>query len=306
MKGRFDRPGPRLVVLIITYGRPKGLADVLAALGTQLGQGDDFTLGVVVCDNDAGGSAEAAAIAAGATYVVEPRRGIPLARNAALDAVPEGTDFVCFLDDDEIPPSDWLRQLLATQSATGAGAVLGPVVPVFPPSAASSWLVRSGMLSRRRNPDGARIFYGATNNMLASWSFIRDHGLRFDERMRFTGGSDFRFFRQAMDRGLAIHWSEGAVIEEVFPPDRLRLGWALARQFRTGNTYAIHDRLEGGAGRFLKRLATGFARMGLGVLLLPTLPFSPRLGGRALVHVLRGAGMVSGLFGGVYEEYRPR
>jgi len=25
-----------------------------------------------------------------------------------------------------------------------------------------------------------------------------------------------------------------------------------------------------------------------------------------LTHILRGAGMISGLFGGVYEEYRPR
>ena len=80
----------------------------------------------------------------------------------------------------------------------------------------------------------------------------------------------------------------------------------LARQFRTGNTYGIHDRLEGGAVRFARRLATGIARIGLGTLMLPTLPFSPRLGGRALAHILRGAGMVSGLFGAVYEEYRPR
>lgn len=297
---------PHVAVLIITFRRPQGLADLLAALGRQQGQGHEFWLNTVVCDNDEAQTARSIAANAAAIYISEPRRGIPIARNAALDTVPPGMDFVCFVDDDEIPPVDWLQQLLTTQSRTGAGAVLGPVVPVFPPDAECSWLVRSGMLTRRRNPDGTRIYYGATNNMLVSWPFIHDHGLRFDERMRFTGGSDFRFFRQALDRGLAIHWSDAAVIEEVFPPDRLRLSWALARQFRTGNTYAIHDRLEGGVARFVKRLLTGFARIALGVLMLPTLPFSPRLGGRALVHLLRGAGMVSGLFGGVYEEYRPR
>lgn len=297
---------PHIVVLIITFRRQQGLAALLAALAAQEGRGTQFRLTVVVCDNDDALSARSVAVSGGAIYVAEPRRGIPMARNAALAATPADADFVCFIDDDEVPPADWIAALLAVQCQTGAGAVLGPVVPVFPAGASNTWIVRSGLLQRRRNPDGARISYGATNNCLVSWPFIRDQGLTFDERMRFTGGSDFRFFRHALDRGLAIHWAEAAAIEEEFPPQRLRVSWLLARQFRTGNTYGIHDRLEGGAGRFARRLATGFARIGLGTLMLPALPFSARLGGRALAHILRGAGMISGLFGAVYEEYRPR
>ena len=297
---------PHVAIVLITFRREAGLAALLAALAGQAGRQSDYRLSIVVCDNDEAQSARPVALAAGATYVCEPRRGIPVARNAALDAVPADTDFICFIDDDEVPPPGWLSALLAIQRQTGAGAVLGPVVPVFPPGSEKSWVVRSGLLKRRRNPDGGRIHYGATNNMLVSWPFVRDHGLRFDERMRFTGGSDFRFFRLAMAKGLTIHWSEAAVVEEAFPPERLKPSWALARQFRTGNTFAIHDRLEGGAGRFVKRFVIGLSRICLGVLLLPTLPFSARYGGRALTHILRGAGMISGLFGGVYEEYRPR
>jgi glycosyltransferase involved in cell wall biosynthesis len=297
---------PHVAILLITFQRQAGLAALLAAIAKQTGLGSNYRISVVVCDNDAAQSARTVALAAGATYVSEPRRGIPFARNAALDAVPEDADFICFIDDDEAPPPGWMSALLAVQRQTGAGAVLGPVVPVFPVGSESRWAVRSGLLQRRRNRDGARIYYGATNNTLVSWPFVRDHGLRFDERMRFTGGSDFRFFRLAMARGLTIHWAEAAMIEEAFPPERLRLSWVLARQFRTGNTYAIHDRLEGGAGRLVKRFGTGVARIALGIVMLPALPFSARRGGRALTHILRGAGMISGLFGGVYEEYRPR
>lgn len=300
------RTVPHVAVQIITFRRQQGLAALLAALAKQEGRGTDYRLSVVVCDNDEALSARPVAQAAGVLYVTEPRRGIPMARNTALAATPPDVDFICFIDDDEVPPLDWLAALLAVQRQTGAGAVLGPVIPVFPAAAADSWVVRSGLLQRRRNSSGARISYGATNNCLVSWPFVRDHALSFDERMRFTGGSDFRFFRQALDRGLVIHWAEAAAIEEAFPPERLRLSWVLARQFRTGNTYGIHDRLEGGAGRFARRLATGLARIGLGSLMLPSLPFSPRYGGRALAHILRGAGMISGLFGAVYEEYKPR
>ena len=297
---------PHIVVLIITFRRQHGLATLLEALANQRSRGTDYRLSVVVCDNDEACTARPVADSAGVLYVAEPRRGIPMARNKALAATPADADFICFIDDDEAPPTGWIAALLATQRQSGAGAVLGPVIPVFPPGTENSWAVRSGLLQRRRNPDGGPINYGATNNCLVSWPFVRDQGLRFDERMRFTGGSDFRFFRQALDRGLTINWAEAAAIEEAFPAERLRLSWVLARQFRTGNTYGIHDRLEGGAVRFARRLATGIARIGLGTLMLPALPFSPRLGGRALAHILRGAGMVSGLFGAVYEEYRPR
>lgn len=297
---------PHVAVLLITFRREAGLAALLAALAGQAGLGSDYRLSIVVCDNDEARSARAVVLASGASYISEPRRGIPIARNATLDAVPADADFICFIDDDEVPPAGWMSALLAVQRQTGAGAVLGPVVPVFPLGSESNWVVRSGLLKRRRNPDGGRIYYGATNNTLVSWPFVRDNGLRFDERMRFTGGSDFRFFRLAMKMRLAIHWSEAAAIEEGVPPERLRLSWVLARQFRTGNTYAIHDRLEGGTARLARRFGTGLARIALGLLLLPALPFSARHGGRALSHLLRGAGMISGLFGGIYEEYRPR
>ena len=60
----------------------------------------------VVVDNDADESSRAVVTAAKlpwpVVYVVEPERGIPFARNRAVREAAD-SDFVVFIDDDEIP-----------------------------------------------------------------------------------------------------------------------------------------------------------------------------------------------------------
>ena len=60
-------------------------------------------------------------------YLVESRRGISLARNRRLDAVPADADFIAMIDDDERPEPDWLEELLLAQAATAADGVEGRV-----------------------------------------------------------------------------------------------------------------------------------------------------------------------------------
>jgi succinoglycan biosynthesis protein ExoM len=47
-------------------------------------------------------------------YVHEPRAGIPVASNAALEAAKSiAPDWIAFIDDDEVAPRDWIARMHA-------------------------------------------------------------------------------------------------------------------------------------------------------------------------------------------------
>ena len=187
---------------------------------------------------------------------------------------------------------------------TGADCVYGPVEPVYP-SQPPAFFIRSRVFERRRNTDGAQIGYAASNNVMIDYRYMRGKQMRFEEKMRFTGGTDYLFFNQAARGGMKIFWADRALVYDIIPAGRMTWKWLLQRQYRLGNTFAVSDSLYGSSKERLGRLAYGCARVGLGVAMLPALIVSPRWGMRSLTHILRGAGMVSGILGHSYQEYAP-
>jgi glycosyltransferase involved in cell wall biosynthesis len=301
----------RIAVCVLTYKRSDGLSKLLDALGRQVHDAArPYALSAVVVDNDASASARAIAksYAGGPAfeliYVVEPNQGIPLARNRALVSVPPDTDLVCFIDDDEWPVDNWLDAMLAVYLSTDADCVYGPVAPVYP-SDPPEFFIKSRVFERKRNRDGAQIGYAASNNVMIDYRFVREHELRFEEKMRFTGGTDYRFFYLAVKKGMRIFWAENALVYDIIPESRMTWKWVLQRQFRLGNTFAVTDAMDGSLGRRAYRLAYGACRVGLGVAMLPALLISPYWGMRSLTHILRGAGAISGILGHSYQEYAP-
>jgi hypothetical protein len=129
-------------------------------------------------------------------------------------------------------------------------------------------------------------------------------GIRFEERMRHTGGTDYLFFNQAVRAGVTIHWADAALVYDIVPASRMTWKWVMQRQYRLGNTFALSETLHGTPRQRAYRAIYGAARVGLGLAMSPALLFSPRLGMRSLTHILRGAGMVSGIMGHSYQEYR--
>jgi glycosyltransferase involved in cell wall biosynthesis len=302
-----------LAIVIITYRRHQGLVKLLTELERQ--QCHDaarrFRLTAIIVDNDSSGSAAASIepFKSSSTltirYVVEPTQGIPLARNTGLAAIPDDAEFFCFIDDDEWPGPTWVDELLKTQHATGADCVLGAVIPVYPETA-SRWLVKSRIFDSWQFADQTSLKAAASNNVLISSAFIRRTGLQFDKRMQMTGGSDYLFFRQAVAHGMHIVWSASAPVYEYVPKSRMTLRWICQRQFRLGNTFAVSERIVGTRMGLFKLVLKGVARTGLGVIMLPALIFSPYYGMRAIVHLLRGAGIVAGTYGHRHQEYSPQ
>jgi succinoglycan biosynthesis protein ExoM len=300
---------PRIAICILTFRRPVSLEKLLRGVSEQRFETNaEPNVKVVVIDNDPDGSAQL--VCARFTpharwplhYVHEPRRGIPQARNRALDSARD-VDFIVFIDDDEIPTPLWLDTLLAVQREFGADAVLGPVIPAFEDSV-PDWL--RGAFAREHHHTGERLPTANAGNILIRRTAIEGTEHRFDERMALTGGEDTHFFQRMTKLGRSIVWADDAIVHEPVPPTRARVGWVLRRAYRTGITRSmIEVDLEPRPSTVARRvgiclygLSGGLANLALGLL-------------RGRSTALKGAKMLSwgtgglvGLVGVRYAEYR--
>ncbi len=308
----------RVALCAATYRRPEGLARLLEALAVLEMPGlNDLDLVVVVVDNSDEGGAQTQVVAARAGfpwplhYVSEPRRGITFARNAALEkAAALDSDFVAFIDDDEVPAPRWLAALLAAQRRSGATAVLGAVEPILPPEA-PDWLIAGRFFETPYYTDGAEVSDGYTGNVLIDLRRLAALGLRFDHRYALTGGEDTMLFRDLLDAGGRLVYAADAVVYETVPLSRARLAWLLRRWYRTGNVEAalyLRGRRRGAWRRpanVLRGLVRVAAGGGLFLASLLVLGFGRKHRiVRPLYTLCRGCGILSSSLGWNYREYR--
>jgi succinoglycan biosynthesis protein ExoM len=238
-----------LCVCICTFKRPELLKRLLASLASQR-TAALFTYSVVVADNDAMKSAEPVVAAFSSqsplhvTYCFEPQQNIALARNRAIEHA--SGDFVVFIDDDEFPVQDWLRNLLETYLAYGVDGVLGPVNPWFecdPPS----WVRKGGFFDRPNHATGYKLSWAEcrTGNVLFRRSVL--DGVATPFRSEFdTAGEDMDFFRRMINKGCAFIWCSDAVVYEVVPAARCTRSFLLRRALLRGSNFRKHptDRLK--------------------------------------------------------------
>lgn len=301
----------RIAVCIISYRRPDWLRRALAGVAAQVFDGEPPAVRVVVVDNDEEGSARAACDAMRAAmpwpldYVVESRQGIPFARNRGVAAARPEADWIAFLDDDEEPLATWLAELLRVQAAHGADVVTGPVRPRFA-GEVPDWAARSRLFDCHRFPTGTRRDRAFTGNVLFRaeiFDHVRPH---FDERLRFAGGSDTHFSHRVHRAGYRIVWADEAEVFESVPMSRVTRGWVYRRAYRIGITNGFIARdlrsLPAAAARVVPfafyRLLRGTAVTAGGW------PFGRHHAVSGVRQICYGAGMLVGLFGGRFDEYR--
>ncbi|MDP5184382.1 glycosyltransferase family A protein [Blastococcus sp. BMG 814] len=310
-------PAVTVTVAVLTFRRPETLAALLPVLVAQAAEVVGYGgARVLVVDNDPTGTGRttvedatrASAPGVHVTYVHEPTPGIAAGRNRAL-AESHGSEFLVFIDDDEVPHPGWLRHLLATQRDSGAAAVAGTVTSTFP-APLPTWIAAGGFFDRRRLPTGTPIDVAATNNLLLHLPRVRAARLRFDPAFGLSGGEDTLFTRQLAAAQGALVWCAEAVVTDVVPPERARPAWVLRRAFSSGNSVSRVDlRLAGGRRDRLLARGRGWAAGGARVLggaarwLLGVLTADVRHRARGARSAARGAGMLAGTVGLVYQEY---
>lgn len=236
----------KIAVTLCTRKRPQMLGDCLKSLFDQAFP-PDVSLALIVVENDDHAHSremvEALARERGSppvTYAHEPRLGIPFARNRALAlALKHDPDWIGFIDDDEVASSNWIRNFVQAANSVPCDVLQGPVEYHYPTST-PSWMP---LPTRKHQPTGQVLRTAATNNTfmrarIARWDGL---GLRFNEDMRFTGGSDNEYFYRATDLGARICWMDEAVVHENVPKNRITLRWQIGRCHRVAaNTVLIH------------------------------------------------------------------
>ncbi len=306
-----DRP-LAVTVAALTRRRPGMLADLIRSWAAMEAAPDARVRFLVVENDDAPRAADLVADLArlfppGAlAHVHEPELGIPFGRNRAADeAIAAGHDLLAFVDDDMVVAPDWLARLLAGYRSGGA-MLLGAPMLAAPVAPEATWLQRRvhSALARRYDRKAARAAARAsltdtpgvtivTNNWLGDLRLFTEHGLRFDEALRFTGGSDTRLYHQVRERGLRTGWVADALAWEVIPPDRLSLGYQYARGRDQSNQNLRRKMIADPRARWASLPAVawrGVVLLALAVANLVTL-------GRWLPDLARTAGWIAGRVG---------
>jgi succinoglycan biosynthesis protein ExoM len=218
-------------------------------------------------------------------YVHCPEPGIPIARNAAVEAaLRAGADYIAFLDDDEVAPEHWLMALADALYASGADAVQGGVRQR--PATEAPDAARSRASPRGRFTWEASTSLATCNVLFKAWLVAPPLGLRFDEAMRYTGGSDREFFLRARKRGGArLARVHGVDVLEDLHEERQSLGFRATRAFADGCNYFERITKNEGravaavriAARALDRAFIGTAKVvAAGALLIALRPRSAR------------------------------
>ena len=200
-------PSPRVSVVVPAHNRPELLEKLLESLAGQTLSSEDFE--VIVVDD---GSSPPIFAPPGTRLSVrvlrnEPGRGPAAARNRGWHAA-DG-QLVAFTDDDCIPSSGWLEQLLQAWDATASRIVQGRTEPEEPDRVRPS--------SRTMEIGGTTGFF-ETCNIAYPRAMLREIG-GFDEGFKRACGEDVDLGLRAVDAGAEVVFAPGALVRHaVFQP----------------------------------------------------------------------------------------
>ncbi|WP_460274987.1 glycosyltransferase [Celeribacter sp. ULVN23_4] len=298
-----------ITVAALTRNRPSMLSDLLDSFG-NLNIPTDCNIRLLVVENDTQPSSKCEierrngkVAAIPLHYVIESQIGIPFGRNrAAKEALAYGSDLLAFVDDDEVVDPNWLSKLVAGYRSSDAILLGGPLA-IQPPANDLTWgqrklykgLEQRGRKQERRaanrgnlnGTDGVTI---VTNNWLGETRLFSEYGLRFDETMRFTGGTDTKFYKEVKAKNLPTAWVKDAYVYEEVPVERLSISYQF-RRARVQSCTNFASRLKTKPNLRMKGLASlpikAVQTLGLAILLLPS-------GGATLLELVRTSGWITG------------
>ena len=309
----------RIAVGAITRRRPHMFGDLLESFAA-MDRPEEHEIVFLFAENDhevsVGDQVAAfrAAVPEEVALELEPRPGIPFARNKVLDmALDRGADLLTFVDDDEVVTRDWLVELVAGMDRRTLDLGGGPVRLTATAEPMTAWNAavfrHLTQRAKRRNGERARsVATGQdhlhniyTNNWALRLSAQRRTGVRFDERLQVSGGSDTRFSLEMQAAGARIGWLPDAWVEEPTPAKRLTLRYHFNRA-RDQATNAM--RLAGkGPVRALWHALARTVDTGLQVAMLP---FGWRYAVARAAHKIGAAtGALRAAFGGRSKHYAP-
>lgn len=314
-------PSPRVAICICTHNRAEVLKRLLLDLrDIELGETDPAAVELIVIDNNPNSATRDICELTGASlpirvhYSTEPHPGITWARNRAVAvALERGAEFIAFIDDDDVPLRDWLRQLLERQRATGADLVFGSWIldEQMPEWARETGIFRSPSKSKQDKKGGR---YGlpdcaSTCNLLVSRNILERVGAAgpvFSHAFCNSGGEDKDFFIRAHQMGATLASAEKSIIHRIHGPGRYTARGLIRRGFKNGCSQVNMARYHGDGKRRLKLLSTALAKMLISLIMLPFSIFSKGAFMHSLYRVAKAAGVLYTTLTGRSMKYYSR
>ena len=213
-----------------------------------------------------------------------------------------GDRLLAFVDDDEVVDESWLVELIDMYRKSEAVLIGGPL-SIQPPLDDLNWTQRKmheclrrryvkkeRRAAQRGNVNGTDGVTIVTNNWIAQTRLFSEYGLWFDEAMRFTGGTDTKFYTEVRAKNLPTAWAKDAYVYEGIPPERLTFGYQF-RRARDQSCTNFSRRLKSDPSLRWKGLTSiplkSLSALVLAVLLLPSR-------GNTMFELARTSGWVAG------------
>ena len=253
---RTDTVSAPLTIAICTYNRSALLPGLVSALRAQL---CPLRFDILVIDNNSNDATQDVlqqlAALPGATlhWVCETRQGIVHARNRAI-AETATSEYLVFIDDDELPQPDFINAALDALSREGAECVGGRITVDFTTHPRPHWLEDDVLGFLGALDYGSQPFWIETaaaplwsGNIAYRRALFDRLGVRFDARYNragegLGGGEDAAMFRTLLAVGARMRYRPDMAITHRVDVTKLRrhyfvrLHWLAGRkcgQFET-------------------------------------------------------------------------
>ena len=239
-------------VVILSYDRVHLLERALTACLADR-TADALAWEIIVVDNHPDKLAErmiarlAQVAPAPTTYLSDARRNVSIVRNLGITKA-RGR-YVAFIDDDEAPETNWLKELVATLDRTAADAAFGPKHPEFEGGVAPAW-DRQGWrytLDMQMQQDEPIHMFGRLRKKgkgLGSGNAAFRVATCFDTPEPFSvafgdgnGEDTHLLFRLAL-AGKRFVWAPNARVREFIELDRAKPSYMVTRMKRGSQHYA--------------------------------------------------------------------
>ena len=307
----------KISIGVPTRQRPEMLEQCLRTLTVQaVPDGAELVIVVVENDREPSCGGVIAAVEQQSTipieYHVERCIGLASARNALLDAaLTNGSDYLAFIDDDELAYPEWISRLYVAVVEHGAVMASGPVGRTFeckdPPAWATQYFGLIGWSVGGWPNVMPDVLPQGTGNMIVDLVAVRETNIEFDTNYDLTGGEDTLFISglaQACN-GKAVYVND-AFVCEVVPKSRIKRSYIFVQTVRIeGNKALMFKERYGGFRSFLGMTYSGVANIVLGGLFCVLTCFiSQSFSTRFLMKVAKGIGILAGLIGYRIEMYK--
>ena len=299
-----------IAICIITYKRPIFLRKCISSI---LNQKLDFDLYII--DNDHNASAKRVVefmqhdTSSKLNYILEKKKGIPYARNKAVECVKDKYKYLVFIDDDEEADKMWLINLYNAIKKYNVDVIAGPVLPIIENKFFK--IADSGAFFRKEKKyiNGQIMNTCATSNVIIKMDVFQKYPKPFNEKFKNTGGTDTFFFEKIIQDGFIIKWCNDAIVYEKYEDDRLTLKFNFMRSYRIGNSKAFGLKLRKKYSKILFKIIISILEICISIPLIILTLIVYFMGYKKpfiliIKHIMRTVGFCNGILGYRYEDYK--